>query len=130
MHRQNLWTACQRMILILVVVSFSGCSIFAPSMQTIHVSSSPDGATVLAGGNPVGQTPVQFEAYRGKDLLIEVRKVGYQSQFRTTSRTVSSIGTVDVIGAYFLLLPLLGLLSSGAWKHDPESYGFVLDPEK
>lgn len=130
MQRKHLWTVCQRMILILVVVSFSGCSIFAPSMQTLQVSSSPEGATVLAGGKPVGQTPVQFEAHRGKDLQIEVQKPGYKNQFRTTSRTLSSIGTVDVIGGFIILLPLLGLMSSGAWKHDPESYGFVLEPEK
>ena len=128
--KKDRWCVFQQMIVVLVLASFSGCSIFAPSMQTLHVSSSPDGATVLAGGKPVGQTPVQFEAHRSKDLLIEVQKPGYQSQFRTTSRTLSSIGTVDVIGAYFLLLPLLSLLSSGAWKHDPDSYGFVLEPEK
>ena len=118
------------MTVILVAMSFSGCSIFAPSMQTLQVSSSPDGATVLAGGKPVGQTPVQFEVHRGKDLQIEVQKPGYKNQFRTTSRTLSSIGTVDVIGGFIILLPLLGLVSSGAWKHDPESYGFVLEPEK
>lgn len=124
------WHVFRQMTVVLVTVSFSGCSIFAPSMQTLQVSSSPDGATVVAGGTPVGETPIQFEAHRGKDLLIEVKKPGYQNQFRTTSRTLSSIGTVDVIGAYFILLPLLGLLSSGAWKHDPETYGFVLEPEK
>lgn len=124
------WHVFRQVTVVLVTVSFSGCSIFAPSMQTIQVSSSPDGATVVAGGKPVGETPIQFEAHRGKDLLIEVKKPGYQSQFRTTTRTLSSIGTVDVIGAYFILLPLLGLLSSGAWKHDPETYGFVLEPEK
>ncbi|MDH5738997.1 MAG: PEGA domain-containing protein [Nitrospira sp.] len=124
------WNVFRQVTVVFVTVSFSGCSIFAPSMQTIQVSSSPDRATVVAEGKPVGETPVQFDAHRGKDLLIEVKKPGYQSQFRTTSRTLSSIGTVDVIGAYFILLPLLGLLSSGAWKHDPESYGFVLEPEK
>ncbi len=124
------WNVFRQVTVAFVTVSFSGCSIFAPSMQTIQVSSSPDRATVAAEGKPVGETPVQFDAHRGKDLLIEVKKPWYQSQFRTTSRTLSSIGTVDVIGAYFILLPLLGLLSSGAWKHDPESYGFVLEPEK
>ncbi|GKS64677.1 PEGA domain-containing protein [Nitrospira sp.] len=124
------WHVFRQVTIAVVAVSFTGCSIFAPSMQTLHVSSSPDGAMVVAGGKPVGETPIQFDAHRGKDLLIEVKKPGYQSQFRTTSRTLSSIGTVDVIGAYFILLPLLGLLSSGAWKHDPETYGFVLEPEK
>lgn len=129
-RKQSRWIIVQQMTVILVAVSFSGCSIFAPSMQTLQVSSSPDGATVLAGGKPVGQTPVQFEAHRGKDLQIEVQKPGYKNQFRTTSRTLSSIGTVDVIGGFIILLPLLGLVSSGAWKHDPETYGFVLEPDK
>lgn len=124
------WHVFRQVTIAVVAVSFTGCSIFASSMQTLHVSSSPDGAMVVADGKPVGETPIQFDAHRGKDLLIEVKKPGYQSQFRTTSRTLSSIGTVDVIGAYFILLPLLGLLSSGAWKHDPETYGFVLEPEK
>jgi hypothetical protein len=112
------------------MVSFSGCSFFAPSMQTIHVTSSPGGAKVVAGGSPVGQTPVQFEAHRGENLLIEVQKSGYQTQYRTSSRTLSTIGTLDVVGGFFLLVPLFGLLSSGAWKHDPGQYGFILDPEK
>ena len=98
-------------------------------MRIIHVSSLPDGPTVVAGGKSVGETPVQFDAHRGEDLLIQMKKPGYQSQIRTTSRTLSSIGTVDVIGAYFLLLPLLGLLSSEALKHDQENYGFILEPK-
>lgn len=112
------------------LVSFSGCSFFAPSMQTIHVTSSPEGAKVRAGGQLVGQTPIQFEAHRGENLLIEVQKDGYQTQYRTTSRTLSSVGLLDVIGGCFLLVPLVGLVSSGAWKHDPDKYGIILEPGK
>ena len=124
------WAICRQIIAALALVTFSGCSLFAPSKQTIHVTSSPEGAQVLAGGQPVGQTPVQFEAHRGDNLLIEVQKTGYQTQYRTTFRTLSSIGTLDVVGGFVLLLPLLGLLSSGAWKHDPDKYGIILEPEK
>jgi hypothetical protein len=124
------WAIWRQIIAALALVTFSGCSLFAPSKQTIHVTSSPEGAKVLAGGQPVGQTPVQFEAHRGDNLLIEVQKTGYQTQYRTTSRTLSSIGTLDVVGGFVLLLPLLGLLSSGAWKHDPDKYGIILEPEK
>ena len=85
---------------------------------------------MLAAGQPVGQTPVQFEAHRGDNLLIEVQKAGYQTQYRTTSRTLSSIGTLDVVGGFVFLLPLFGLLSSGAWKHDPDKYGIILEAEK
>jgi hypothetical protein len=124
------WAIWRQIIAALALVTFSGCSLFAPSKQTIHVTSSPEGAKVLAGGQPVGQTPVQFEAHRGDNLLIEVQKAGYQTQYRTTSRTLSSIGTLDVVGGFVFLLPLFGLLSSGAWKHDPDKYGIILEPEK
>lgn len=112
------------------LVSFSGCSFVAPSMQTIQVTSAPEGAKVRAGGQLMGQTPIQFEAHRGDNLLIEVQKEGYQTQYRTTSRTLSTIGILDVVGGCLFLVPLLGLLSSGAWKHDPDRYGIILDPEK
>ncbi|MDF0652276.1 MAG: hypothetical protein CV081_08670 [Nitrospira sp. LK265] len=126
----RLWAVCRRAIASLALVTFSGCSFFAPSKQTILVTSSPEGAKVLAGGQAVGQTPVQFEAHRGDNLLIEVQKTGYQTQYRTTSRTLSSVGILDVVGGCFLLLPLIGLLSSGAWKHDPDKYGIILEPER
>jgi hypothetical protein len=103
-------TVWGKIISLGVMVSFSGCSFFAPSMQTIHVTSSPSEAKVVAGGRPVGQTPVQFEAHRGENLLIEVQKPGYQTQYRTSSRTLSTIGTLDVIGGFLFLLPLFGLL--------------------
>jgi hypothetical protein len=124
------WRACHQIVAVLVTVAFSGCSIFAPSMQTIQITSSPEGAKVLAGGNAVGQTPLSFEAHRGDNLLIEIRKEGYQTQYRTTSRTLSGVGIVDVVVGCILLFPLLGLISSGAWKHDPGKYGIILEPAK
>ncbi|MGZ9151492.1 MAG: PEGA domain-containing protein [Nitrospira sp.] len=96
----------------------------------MHVTSSPEGAKVRASGQLVGQTPIQFEAHRGDNLLIEVQKEGYQTQYRTTSRSLSSTGILDVVGGCFLLVPLVGLLSSGAWKHDPDKYGILLEPAK
>jgi len=125
-----MWKMGRQIIASLAIISFSGCSFFAPSKQTIHVTSTPEGAKVLAGGQLVGQTPVQFEAHRGDNLLVEVQKEGYQTQYRTTSRTLSSTGILDVIGGFVLLVPLTGLLSSGAWKHDPDKYGVILEPAK
>ena len=37
---------------------------------------------------------------------------------------------VDVVGGVLFLLPLLGLLSSAAWEHDPGEFGITLEPEK
>lgn len=63
----------------------------------------------------------------GKDLLIEIRKPGYETQFRNPSRTLN-VGMVDAVVGVVLLIPLIGLLSSGAWRHDPANYGVLLSP--
>ncbi|BCA55095.1 hypothetical protein W02_22350 [Nitrospira sp. KM1] len=96
----------------------------------IQVSSEPSDAQVLSNGKPVGQTPVSFEADRGEALLIEVKKQGYETQTRVGSKKLSQVGLLDVIGGVFFLVPLLGLLSSGAWAHDPQQYGLTLEPVK
>ncbi len=108
----------------------AGCSFFGPSMQSIGVSSDPQGAQVTASGKPMGTTPLHFEVHRGENLLVEVRKSGYQTQYRTGFRTLSTLGTLDVVGGCIILFPFLGLLSSGAWVHDPSEYGFILEPHK
>jgi hypothetical protein len=108
----------------------AGCSFFGSKMQTIGVSSDPPGAEVTASGKPVGTTPVHFQAQRGETLLVEVKKSGYQTQYRSGFRTLSTLGILDVVGGSAFLLPLLGLLSSGAWTHDPDEYGFILEPHK
>ncbi len=130
MQDGRLWVLWRGLIASLALMSFSGCSFVAPSMQTIQITSSPEGAKVRAGGQVVGQTPIQFEAHRGDNLLIEVQKDGYQTQYRTTSRTLSTTGIVDIVGGCVFLLPFLGLLSAGAWKHDPDKYGIILEPGK
>jgi hypothetical protein len=106
----------------------SACSLFGPRMQTITVSSDPTGATVTANGVRLGNTPIRAQVQRSEDLLIEVRKPGYQTEFRTGDRTLSTLGILDVIGGWLLLVPFFGLLSSAAWKHEPDVYGIVMTP--
>lgn len=120
-----------RLITLAVLSSYlAGCSLFGPKMETIGVSSDPPGAHVVASGRPVGQTPVHFEVARGENLLVEVKKPGYQTQYRTAFRTLSTLGLVDIVGGCVILLPFLGLLSPGAWVHDPAEYGFILEAQK
>ena len=109
-------------------VYLSGCSLFGGSSQNFSVSSDPVGATVRINGQQVGVTPLQQQVSRKGDLLIEVEKTGYKSQFRQTSRKLSSLGIVDVIGGAVFLLPLIGLIAPGAWEQDPAVMGFSLEP--
>jgi len=59
--------------------------------------------------------------------MVEVQKPGYKTQYRSTSRKLSSLGIADVVGGAFILLPLFGLLASGAWEQDPSTLGITLE---
>ena len=115
---------------LLAVPYLSACSLFGPRMQTITVSSDPMGATVVANGERLGNTPLRAQVRRSEDLLIEVRKPGYQTEYRTGDRTLSTLGILDIIGGWFLLVPFFGLLSPAAWEHEPDSFGIVMTPQE
>jgi hypothetical protein len=116
--------------LVVTMCYLAGCSLFGPRYETIGVSSDPPEANVSVSGKSVGITPVRFEVHRGENLLVEVKKSGYQTQYRSASRKLSTLGILDVVGGAFFLLPLIGLLSSAAWEHDPAEFGVTLEREK
>jgi PEGA domain len=128
--RINLGQQYSRVLIILLyTIALSGCSFFGGSSQNFAVSSNPTGATVRINGQQIGVTPLQHQISRRGDLLVEVEKPGYKSQFRQTSRKLSGLGIADVIGGAVILLPLIGLVSPGAWEQDPSVMGFSLDPD-
>ena len=120
---------CRVLSLVIIVCYMTGCSLFGSRSETIGVSSDPPGAHVSASGKPMGTTPLHFEVQRGDNLLLEIQKSGYQTQYRTSSKKLSGLGTLDVVGGAFFLLPLIGLFSSAAWEHDPAEFGIILEPE-
>lgn len=125
----KIWTYSIKATSVIVATCYlAGCSLFGPRYETIGVSSDPPGAKVNVSGRPVGTTPVRFEVHRGENLLLEVQKPGYQTQYRSASRKLSTLGILDVVGGAMLLLPLIGLISSAAWEHDPAEFGITLEP--
>jgi len=109
--------------------NLTGCSIFGGSSQPLMVNSDPPGAHVLLNGTSAGTTPLQHQVSRRGDLTVEMQKPGYKTPFRSTSRKLSSLGILDVIGAVFFLLPLLGLIAPGACEQDPFTIGLPLEPD-
>jgi len=113
----------------MLVVVLSGCSLFGPRSQTITVSTDPAGAEVYFNGKSVGKSPLQYQARRSDDLMLEIRKPGYVTEYRNIDKTLSTVGLVDLIGGSVILVPFAGLLSSAAWEFEPASFGFVLEPK-
>jgi hypothetical protein len=116
------------MIALLGCTVLVGCSLFGPRMQTITVSSEPSAAIVIVNGNRVGKTPLRHQVRRGEDLLLEVRKEGYEVYYRSSHRTLSTLGILDVIGGSIILAPFFGLFSAAAWEHEPSTFGLILTP--
>ena len=104
--------------------------IIRPEKREHRRKLRPPRARVIASGKPVGTTPLYFEAQRGDNLLIEVQKPGYQTQYRTLSRKMGTLGILDIVGGAIWLVPFFGLLSSAAYEHDPAEIGITLEPEQ
>src|SRR5688572_24677655 len=96
-HRFMANLLCRVLSLMVIVCYMAGCSLFGPRSETIGVSSDPPGAHISVSGKPMGTTPLHFEVQRGDNLLLEIQKSGYQTQYRTSSRKLSSLGILDVV---------------------------------
>ena len=108
-------------IAALVLIHGTACSLVAPRMQSISVTSDPAGARVTVNGMSAGVTPTQYKIKKNEEASIVVGKDGYETATRLTSTTLSTIGIVDIIGGCIFLLPFLGLLAPGAWKQEPSN---------
>ncbi len=117
------------LLLVILLIFPSGCSLFSSKMQPICISSDPTGADVLLNGDYVGKTPVKQQIHRGSDVSILVKKEGYRSSVRSTHKELSRIGVLDVIGGSFIIIPFIGLASSGAWEQAPTNFSIVLKKE-
>lgn len=122
--------AFRLMSLAVISCYMAGCSLFGSNKQSIGVSSDHPGAQVFASGKPVGTTPIHFEVERGDIQIVEVRKPGYQTQFRTLSRKMSTLGILDIVGGGIWLVPLVGLFADASHEHDPAEIGVTLESNK
>ena len=107
----------------LLLLSTNGCSLFAPWSQTVSVNSSPSGAEVLVNNKHKGFTPCNVDvSCRG--ATITVRKEGYVSQNHTIGRSLGTCGIMDLVGTFVFLVPVVGLISPGAFTLDERTVDF------
>lgn len=99
--------------------ALTGCSFFAPKTQWIPIRSEPAGAQVFIDERLVGETPLSAAVPRRRPARVVVRKDGYQDFERVTSTRLGPPGLADAVGGVVLMVPLLGLLSDGAYEQEP-----------
>jgi len=116
--------------LLLPVFGFlSGCSIFAPSMQTVTVSVSEPDAQIFVNGNLQGVGTAQVRVRRNEDVAIMAKKEGFYTTTRTIQPILSTTGILDTIGGCLILVPFFGLMAPGAHKLDSSNITIVMSKE-
>lgn len=106
-----------------------GCSAFASKTQSVPFYSDPLGAEVVVEGRVMGVTPLTLELPRGEEVPVMIKKDGYRTRITTLRSYPRAVGIVDMAFGCVLLLPLLGLLSDGAWQLSPPSLNVILEPQ-
>ena len=75
----------------------------APTTCTVHVTSEPSGAEVVAGKKVLGTTPGTFELPCGAETKLYVRKAHYGTAVRAVTPTTSAtqLGTITLAHPMF-----------------------------
>ena len=116
----------QQLWVILAALATSGCSLLAPRTQTLLIRVSEPNAKVYINGRLIGSGTTSLKADRGDKAEITVIKEGYYPMTKTLDRGLSVLGRLDAVGGYIILLPLLGLVSPGAYQFNTTEVDFQL----
>jgi len=108
-----------------VLLSQSGCSFFGNTLQALTVTCADKDAELYIDGNVVGKGTVQVLVARDQNHLVMGKK-GDRSQTLIVGTKLSTLGILDIIGGFFLLLPFLGLTAAGSRTLDKDIVTIVL----
>ena len=112
---------------VALILMLAGCSIFAPKDQMISINGDPANAKILVNGN-VLNGPGAVQVKRNKNVHITVTKEGYSTYAMTSGYGLSQFGILDLIGTFCFLVPVVGLLTPGAYELDQDSFYYSLTP--
>ena len=99
-------------LVVALTISMTSCSLAGPKTQMFGINSNPSGADVVINSKSVGKTPVQCQVRRGKDVMIEIKKPGYNTAFLNSSSRLTKYGILDIIGGVVFLFPFFGIFFS------------------
>ena len=121
----------KKLVVLIVLASVMGlqtaCSTFVSGKEEIVVLTSEGDASIYANGDLVGKGKARFAARKDKDLSIMVKKTGFRTETRHISSTIGAWGIVDVIGACFWLVPIIGLAFPGSRQLEESSISIPLE---
>ncbi len=112
-----------------VFFSNYGCSVFRPPTETLNIDCAQKEVQVQVNGQRA-QCPSQIETRRNRTVVIEADKEGYETYYRTIESNLNNTAILDIVGGFFLLIPIVGLASPGAYSLDTTDVYIDLQPKK
>ena len=117
----------KKLILAGAVVALTGCSAFQNSTQSVKVTCIPENVTIMVNGTS-RECPSVLELPRDKASLIEASKRGYTSSVRQIGYHFGTMGKLDLLGTVLFGVPVIGLMTNGAWDLDETELSITLSP--
>ena len=129
MMRLGMQVVAVSVVIVFGVVN-AGCSFFARKTQMLTVTATEDDAEIYINGVMLGEGTVSKKVRRNKRVSIMAKKPGYSVQTRDVDRRLGTVGILDTVGAFIIILPAFGLLSAGAWELDKDHVTIVMHEEE
>lgn len=108
----------------------SSCSLVMPGKQEVDIVCDNREAFIYADGNPLGYGRAQVNLSRGKDHVISAELPDGRTANMILSKELSVAGKLDLLGTLFFIVPLVGLLSNGAWTLERDAVFLHMPPVK
>jgi len=97
-------------------IAASGCSAFVPRTETVTASCSVPDAKLQVDGGQIYQGKATFQAVRNRVLSVACYKRGYYPAQKSVSFSISWTGVVDVLSAFVIIVPAVGVFLPGTWE--------------
>lgn len=103
--------------LILTATSTS-CSVVRPSKQAVQFTSPKPGVVVMVDGQYF-ETPFVVKLRRNETHVYRAEKEGFRSVHGSIEPHLNTTGVLDIVGTVLFLVPVVGLITPGAFSLDP-----------
>jgi hypothetical protein len=121
--------AARALALVTALVWLPACSFVHGSHQKVQISTNVP-AKIYVGDRLIAETngaPATAELRRGKTHLITAKADGYEEAFTPLERELTFLGTLDLIGAILITLPVVTFATGHAYAVSPDEIRLDLE---
>lgn len=115
----------------LIIGLLTGCAtIMHGNMQSVSISSTPEGATVAVDNRVVGTTPVSVELTRKKVHLVQISLEGYKTATLILDRKSSVFYWGNLVFGGVWIGMAVDALTGAMYRLEPEQVAATLDRDE